>query len=132
MAERLKWLVFQPNLWASRLVFLLGPFLCLLMVEALNESDPLLNLSPLQFALNLAWYFCLFILARIITRGNRRACLVSVLICFATGLLNHYILRFRGRVLWPGDLNAWRTALNVAGAQDYSLDGYIVLGLMVL
>lgn len=132
MAERLKWLVFQPTLWASRLVFLLGPFLCLLMVEALNESDPLLNLSPLQFVLNLAWYFCLFILARIITRGNRRACLVSVLICFATGLLNHYILRFRGRVLWPGDLNAWRTALNVAGVQDYSLDGYIVLGLMVL
>lgn len=132
MVERVKRFVFQPSLWASRLVFLLGPFLCLLMVETLNENDAFLNLSPLQIALNLTWYFCLFVLARIITKGNRRACLASALICFAVGLLNHYILRFRGRVLWPGDLNAWQTALNVAGAQDYSLDGYIVLGLMVL
>lgn len=132
MVEKVKRLITNPSLWASRLVFLLGPFLCLLMVETLNENDAFVRLSPLQFMLNLAWYFCLFILARIITGGNRRACIVSVLICFGVGLLNHYVLRFRGRILWPADISAWRTAMNVAGDQDYSLDAYIVLGLMVL
>lgn len=130
--EKVKGYILQPSRWASRLVFLMGPFLCLLMVETLNENDVFLVLSPLQIALNLAWYFCLFILVRIISGGNLRACVISAAICFAVGLINHYVLRIRGRVIWPGDVATWRTALNVAGDQDYSLDAYIVLGLMVL
>lgn len=132
MFKRLKTLFLQPDLWMSRLVFLAGPFLCLLMVETLNENDIFSALSPLQVLLNLVWYFCLFILVRIITGGNRLAGMISAVLCFSVGLLNHYVLRIRGRVLWPGDLSTWRTALNVAGSQDYSLDAFIVLGSMVL
>ena len=117
--------------WLSRIVFLIGPFICFLMVETFNENDVFSSFSLLQVFLNLIWYFALFILIRIFAGNNRRAAIMSSSICFFVGLLNHYVLRIRGRTLWPSDLFSWQTALNVAWSQDYSIDLYIVLAFFV-
>ena len=44
------------------------------------------------------------------------------------GIVNHYVLRFRGRILFPADLTAWETAANVADAFDFPLDAAIRQG----
>ncbi|MGI5962512.1 MAG: LTA synthase family protein [Lawsonibacter sp.] len=122
----------EPGKWMSRLVFLLGPWVCLWIVETLNENNVFEDLYAWQVLMNMVWYYILFLACRLILGRNRRASAAGVILAFAVGLLNHYILRFRGRILFPADLAAWRTAANVADGFDYSMDWYIVQASILL
>ena len=111
-----------PGKWCSRLVFLLGPWVCLWMVEILNENDVFEDLAAWQVLMNMVWYYSLFAALRLILGRNRRAAALGTSLAFLFGLVNHYVLRFRGRILFPADITGWRTAANVAEGFDYSLD----------
>ena len=121
-----------PGKWISRLTFLLGPWVCLWMVEILNENDVFEDLYAWQVLMNMVWYYIWFVFLRLVLGRNRRAAAVGVTLAFLVGLLNHYILRFRGRILFPADVAAWRTAANVAEGFDYSMDLYMVQALILL
>lgn len=121
-----------PSKWASRLVFLLGPWVCLWMVEILNENDVFQDLAPWQVLMNMIFYYCIFIALRLILGRNRRSAAAAACFCFLFGLVNHYVLRFRGRILFPADITGWRTAANVAGGFDYSADVYITQAAILL
>ena len=121
-----------PGKWASRLVFLLGPWVCLWMVEILNENDVFEDLAPWQVLMNMIFYYCIFIALRLILGRNRRSAALGASLCFLFGLINHYVLRFRGRILFPADITGWRTAANVAGGFDYSADLYIIQAAILL
>lgn len=121
-----------PGQWASRLVFLLGPWACLWMVEILNENDVFKDLAAWQVLMNMIFYYCIFIALRLILGRNRRAAAAGAAFCFLFGLVNHYVLRFRGRILFPADITGWRTAANVAGGFDYSADIYITQAAILL
>ena len=122
----------NPEKWASRLVFLLGPWACLWMVEILNENDIFQDLDSWQVAMNMVYYYSIFIALRLILGRNRRAAALGTALCFLFGLVNHYILRFRGRILFPADIPGWRTAANVADGFDYSIDVYITHAAILL
>ena len=122
----------QPGRWLSRLVFLLGPWACLWIVETLNENDIFKDLHAWQILMNLVWYYALFVVLRLILGRNRRAAALGTCLAFTFGLVNHYILRFRGRILFPADITGWRTAANVAEGFDYSFDQYIVQAVILL
>ena len=122
----------QPGLWLSRLVFLLGPWVCLWMVEILNENDIFEDLHAWQILMNLVWYYALFVFLRLILGRSRRAAALGAVLSFLVGTVNHYVLRFRGRILFPADISGWRTAANVADAFDYSLDVYLRHAIILL
>ena len=114
------WLRSRENF--SRALFLLGPWCCYVMVEVLNNNDPIYSLNPVQLCFNLLWYYLFFWLPRLLLgRRNIAAALASGL-CFLAGLANHYVLTFRGRIIFPCDVLGLRTALNVAGDYDYTPD----------
>ena len=115
----------EPSRWVSRLVFLLGPWFAFWIVETLNENNVFRDLYAWQVLMNLVWYYILFVACRLVLGRRRRAAAVAIGLSFAVGLVNHYILRFRGRILFPADIPAWRTAANVADGFDFSLDLYI-------
>ncbi len=121
-----------PGIWVSRLVFLLGPWVCLWMVEILNENDVFEDLAAWQVLMNLVWYYSLFVALRLLLGRNRRAAALSTVLAFLFGLVNHYVLRFRGRILFPADVTGWRTAANVAEGFDYSLNEYIIQAAVLL
>ena len=121
-----------PGKWISRLTFLLGPWACLWMVEILNQNDVFEDLYGWQILMNMVWYYILFVLLRLVLGRNRRAAALGMTLAFLVGLLNHYILRFRGRILFPADVTAWRTAANVAEGFDYSVDLCIMQALILL
>ncbi|MDR3729321.1 MAG: hypothetical protein Q3X94_06015, partial [Oscillospiraceae bacterium] len=121
----------HPGKWGSRLVFLLGPWVCLWIVEILNQNDVFEDLYGWQILMNMVWYYILFVFLRLVLGRNRRAAALGVTLAFLVGLLNHYILRFRGRILFPADVAAWRTAANVAEGFDYSMDLYMVQALIL-
>lgn len=112
----------QAALWA---LFALTPFLCFFEVEILSENNPFTNLEPWQWLMNLAWYYCLLYIGYLITGHRKGAIAFDAIFSFLIGLVNHYILRFRGRALFPIDLLSLKTAANVADNYDYTPDGYI-------
>jgi glucan phosphoethanolaminetransferase (alkaline phosphatase superfamily) len=122
----------RPDLWASRLVFLLGPWVCLWMVEILNENDVFDDLAAWQVLMNMIFYYCIFVVLRLICGRNRRSAALGAALSFLFGLVNHYVLRFRGRILFPADVTGWRTAANVAKGFDYSIDVYITQAAILL
>ena len=122
----------DPGKWLSRLVYLLGPWFCFIMVELLNKNDLIEDFAPWQVFFNLIWYYILFYLARVLLGRRRRAGTVITLLCFGVGLVNHYVLRFRGRIIFPADLQAWRTAANVLDGFDLSPDIYVSQALILL
>ena len=122
----------QPGKWGARLVFLLGPWVCLWMVETLNENDVFSDLYAWQVLMNMIWYYILFAVLRLVLGRIRRACALGICLAFLMGLVNHYVLRFRGRILFPADVTAWRTAANVADGFDYSMDAYIMQAAVLL
>ena len=121
-----------PERWASRLVFMLGPWVCLWMVEILNENDVFEDLAAWQVLMNMVFYYSIFIALRLLLGRNRRAATLGTVLCFLFGLVNHYVLRFRGRILFPADITGWRTAANVAGGFNYSVDVYITQASILL
>ena len=121
-----------PGKWGARLVFLLGPWVCLWMVETLNENDVFSDLYAWQVLMNMIWYYILFTVLRLVLGRIRRACALGICLAFLAGLVNHYVLRFRGRILFPADVTAWRTAANVADGFDYSMDAYIMQAAVLL
>ncbi len=122
----------RPGRWLSRLVFLLGPWVCLWMVEILNQNDVFEDLDGWQVLMNMVWYYSLFAVCRLVLGRLRRAAALGAALSFFVGLVNHYILRFRGRILFPADLSGWRTAANVAEGFDYSPDWYICQAAVLL
>lgn len=118
----------------SRVLFLLGPFVALFQVELLNETNPYLNLEPDEFVMNMVWYFIVFFLFWAIFGRRRRTVVVSCIFFEVIGIINHYVLEFRGRILFPHDIANIRTAANVVGEYDFAPDYYIygTLALMLL
>ena len=115
----------QPWKWLSRLVFLLGPWAAFWMVEILNQNDVFSDLQAWQVLMNLVWYYILFLVCRLVLGRRRRAAALAICLSFLIGLVNHYVLRFRGRILFPADVASWKTAANVADAFDFSIDVYM-------
>lgn len=115
----------QPWKWLARLVFLLGPWAAFWMVEILNQNDVFSDLQAWQVLMNLVWYYILFFVCRLVLGRRRRAAALAICLSFLIGLVNHYVLRFRGRILFPADVASWKTAANVADAFDFSIDVYM-------
>ena len=122
----------NPGRWLSRLVFLLGPWFAFAAVELLNQNSLTENFEAWQLLFNLIWYYMIFALLRLLLGRLRRAAVSAAVLCFLFGLVNHYVLRFRGRILFPADLSGWRTAANVLDGFDLTPDIWVRQAAIVL
>lgn len=120
------------GLLLSRLCFALGPLVSYSMVEQMNWNQPWSSFSKLQVALNLAWYYLIACGLYLLLGRRNLSAGTALALCFAIGMANRYVIRFRGRTIFPGDLLTLRTAANVAGNYDYRLDATQLQCLLVL
>lgn len=56
-----------------------------------------------------------------LTKSASIASRITIILSFLIGLINSYVIRFRGSAITWADLKSIQTAVNVAGAYDYSL-----------
>ena len=124
--RRLRWpklpLAERQLAWAGRALLLLLPVLAFVLVEYLNYNS-WDDFTPVQIALNLAWYYLLELVFYFVRRRRRVAAAKWAFgIAWGIGMANHYLISFRGRTLFPGDFLTLRTAANVAGNYDYRPD----------
>ena len=117
---------------AVRAAFFLGPWISYLMVEVLNNNNPFTAHSTEQDILNLIWYLLIFWVFRMMIGRRVLAAGVSAAVCFLFGLANHYVLSFRGRIIFPCDLLTLDTAAAVAKSYDYAPDREIWIALGIL
>ena len=115
----------DKKLFFTRVIFLLGPLVALFQVELLNKTNVYLNLEPDEFIMNMIWYLIVFFVFWLILGRRRRTAVVSCIFFEIIGIINHYVLEFRGRILFPHDIAGARTAANVAAEYDFTPDGYI-------
>ena len=124
--HRLRWpklpLAERQLAWTGRALLLLLPVLAFVLVEYLNYNS-WDDFTPVQIALNLAWYYLLELVFYFVRRRRRAAAAKWAFgIAWGIGMANHYLISFRGRTLFPGDFLTLRTAANVAGNYDYRPD----------
>ena len=124
--RRLRWpklpLAERQLAWTGRALLLLLPVLAFVLVEYLNYNS-WDDFTPVQIALNLAWYYLLELVFYFVRRRRRVAAAKWACgIAWGIGMANHYLISFRGRTLFPGDFLTLRTAANVAGNYDYRPD----------
>ena len=110
------------GVWLSRACFCVGPLITYSIVEKLNYNAPWRSFSPVQVLLNLAWYYLGALALYLITGRRDLATKLAMGLGWALGMVNHYLIAFRGRTLFPADLLTLRTAANVAGSYDYTPD----------
>lgn len=124
----------DKKLFLSRVLFLLGPLVALFQVELLNETNPYLNLEPDEFLMNMIWYAIAFFISWLIFGRRRRAAVAACCFFQVIGTINHYVLEFRGRILFPHDIVSARTAANVVTEYDFTPDRYVwgTLALMLI
>lgn len=106
----------------ARLLFLLGPWAAYLCVEYLNENNPFTALNGTQLLFSALWYYLIFWLCRMVTGRLKAGAASAAVLCFLMGLANHYVLEFRGRIIFPVDLMTLGTAANVAAGYDFTPD----------
>ena len=105
----------------SRTLWTLGPVVGFLLVEYLNYNT-WGSLTPLQAALNLVFYYLAAGLLHLLIGRRKLSCGVALTLFWAIGMANHYVLSFRGRTIFPGDLLTLSTAANVASSYSYRPD----------
>lgn len=116
----------------ARLLFFLGPWAAYLCVEYLNENDPFTALNGTQLLFSALWYYLIFWTARMLIGRLKWSAGIAVTLCFLFGLANHYVLEFRGRIIFPVDLMTLGTAANVAASYDYTPDENVWIALGIL
>lgn len=105
----------------SRLLWALGPLVGFFMVEYLNYNT-WGSLSLLQAALNLGFYYLIAGLIYLVAGRRNLSCTIALILFWAIGMANHYVISFRGRTIFPGDLLGLQTAVNVSGNYSYIPD----------
>lgn len=119
--------------WVRRGAFLLAPALAFVLVEQMNYNYQLWReLSALQILLNLVWYYMLAGLLYLAVGRLALSAGLSAGLFVCIGLANRYVIHFRGRTIFPGDLLSLRTAVNVANNYDYTPDVVQLHCLLVL
>ena len=124
--RRLRWpklpLAERQLAWTGRALLLLLPVLAFVLVEYLNYNS-WDDFTPVQIALNLAWYYLLELVFYFVRRRRRVAAAKWAFgIAWGLGMATHSLISFRGRTRFPGDFLTLRTAANVAGNYDYRPD----------
>ena len=103
-----------------------GPCIMFILVELLNGNVPWADLEIWQIGLNLIWYYIIYTFFILIIRRVNVSLIVSSFLCYIFGTINHYVLLIRGTIIFPADILAWRTALNVANNFSFVPDDVII------
>ena len=136
-------LLYSLNRVWTALLWVSGPLFSYLFTEILIGNirfNPfLLYLSDIQSFLNLSWYYLAAALLYAATGAVRISAGCMTVLGWVWGNLNAYVFQFRGRILFPADIHAFRTAVMLTSDYDWSPSalqliscGWLILFLVAL
>lgn len=121
--------------WQKRyaMIYLFAaPFVTLTMVECLGNNF-VYNFMPIAFIGNYLVYLMLYGFFYVLTNRIRIASIIVNVILFTFGLVNHFVLNFRGTPFVPLDFLGAGTAMNVMENYDFTpTSNMIIAGCMMI
>lgn len=125
---------FRKKYIISLFVFLLGTPICFIAFEMLSQNWFLMkmevNLKNILF--NFPFYYTIFFLMEILFRKKRTACIISTMLIGVLGLINHYIVRFRGTAISPYDIRSWKIGMGLLDNYELTVNEFIVISMLFL
>lgn len=125
-----KWRERHPVL-AGWLMFTIATFLSFATLETLSGNF-VLTILPLHWIMNMVWFFLISGVVIIIFKSKKGALLGSLGVMTLIGLVNGFILLFRGSPILPADLLLIETAMEVSGNYSFRLPYYMYIGVAVM
>ena len=111
---------------AMILLFLLLPVATLCMMEFLHGTF-IYHWSPVVFAQNYVFILVLYLLFFGFSGNIHTPVTLVNILCYSFGMVNHYVMEFRGTPLVPADLASVKTGMTVAGGYNIVPDNQVVL-----
>ncbi|MCB5712139.1 LTA synthase family protein [Lactonifactor longoviformis] len=111
-------------------IFIITPFITYIMIEFLNNNNAL-QLSGIRIAMNLFWYYAMYCLLFVLSNRTSLALVVGNVFFVSAGIINQFILQFKGVPIHPGDLLALQTALSVSDAYTFQLNQTMLLVIII-
>lgn len=112
-------------------LFCLSPVCCFLLADSLNGVN-IFNYDPWTALFNLLCYAMIHLFVYALTGRFRIAVMVSAVLSFVFGLVNHFVTSFRGSPFLPWDILSARTAFSVASNYTFSMTPDLIGVVLVL
>lgn len=100
--------------------FLISPLISFMLVELLNGNFNIFKFKGLQIFLNLVIYYAFYSLFLVVFGNLKIASYIGIIFFSLYGIVNAYIVRFKGSPLLPLDFMSVTTAMNVSGSYNYT------------
>lgn len=117
--------------WLSVVIVALLPFVSMTMVECLNNLF-IGEWEPIVLILNYIVYWVFYGIVYVFSGSLRLPMLIINPLFFVLGMVNYYVMIFRGTPFLPMDLLAFDTAAKVAAGYDFSLSHLQVISVLLL
>lgn len=111
---------------AMIVLFLLLPVATLTMMEFLHGTF-IYNWTPAVFAENYVFMLVIYLVFFAITGNIHTPVTLANILCYIFGMVNHFVLEFRGTVFVPSDIASAKTGMSVAGGYAIKPDNQVVL-----
>lgn len=110
---------------------LIMPIPMFLLLEFLQRGK-IFSLRPIEYILNIFLHFVIWIVLLALTRNTLAAGIIGLLFVYGLGVINYFLVLYRGEPIMPSYLYAIRTALSVADRFDYYFDERLMIGTGIL
>ena len=114
----------------KKFIVIISPIISYKILELLNGSSSLYFNVKIRI-LNIFWYYFLYLIIYLIVNNIKITILISNLLVFILGIVNYFVVTFRGKSILPSDIASITTALNVANNYQYKLNYKFVLATLV-
>lgn len=111
---------------AMIVLFLLMPVATLCMMEFLHGTF-IYNWSPMVFTQNYIFILLIYMVFFAITGNIHTPITLANILCYIFGMVNHFVLEFRGTPFLPADIASAKTGMSVAGGYTIAPDNQVVL-----
>lgn len=113
----------------TMVAIIFAPFVSMQSVELLQQSLHMKDLK--SYVVNYLIFLAVYLLFWLITTRIKYSVFISGSIAFLIGVINHYVLVFRGSPMQPWDIAAAKTAMNVVDNFIFSLDEYVISVILI-
>ncbi|MCI9592473.1 MAG: sulfatase-like hydrolase/transferase [Lachnospiraceae bacterium] len=123
-------LLIKPNT-INYIVLFIIPGLAFLIVEQMSGNS-VRAMDYIYWGKNYLLYFFVILILSIPARSLKRVTVVFLVLCGLYGIVNYFIILFRGSPLCLTDFLSWKTAINVSASYDYILTLPVIKGIYLL
>lgn len=107
------------------------PWVIFYIVDLINDTK-VLYFSNRRLVANYLCYLLVFALVYALCRRAWLTTLIGGGACLAFGIINYFVIQFRGKPILPWDIQAVTTAFEVSGGYHYEINRLMALGVMLL